>query len=297
MREFASAVAFLVFAVGIALFAGEPEDVSAWVKKHGGQFRHHTADNGGPGYEIVLPQSLQESDWKDFLALKPTKTWDLNLRPCTKLPAASVRELKDLPALRTLWLPVATTDEEVKHVATALPHLTRLILQETKVTDAGLKPLARMTNLAHLHLGATAVSDNCWTELAAIPALESVSLSNNAAITGKGLEKLAAVRSLRKLDLSKTKVTDDTAGTIARLAGLRELSLRELPVTDQTAKALSGLTELRELNIAYTQITDAAIADLARLKNLETINVDGTKMTTSGVKELKKALPNCRVLR
>src|SRR5688572_8288100 len=92
-------VALLLTPFALAGRADEAADVAAWVRKAGGQFRHHTSNNGGPGYEIVLPRQTTDADLKAFLSLKPTKLWDLNLGPCRQLSAGAVKELRGLPAL------------------------------------------------------------------------------------------------------------------------------------------------------------------------------------------------------
>jgi len=217
--------------------ADEPAEVAAWVKKNGGQFTHHTSNDGGPGYEILLSNSTTDADLKAFLALKPTKLWDLNLGPCRKLSADAVKELRDLPALRALRVPVATTDDGVKYIVSALPKLETLILQETKVTNASLPTLAALKKLTNLYLVATPVTDDCWKVLAAFPALVKVSLSYTS-VKGEGIKQLAAIQSLRELDLQNTAVTDSAIDELAKLTTLETLSVGNTKLTDAGIKKL-----------------------------------------------------------
>ena len=45
------------------------------------------------------------------------------------------------------------------------------------------------------------------------------------------------------------------------------------------------------------QITDAGLVHLKGLTGLQTLNLAGTKVTDAGVAELKKALPNCEIIK
>lgn len=275
--------------------ADEAADVGAWVKKLGGQFSLVTHPDGGPGYEVLLPRHTSDADLKAFVALKPTRLWLLNLAPCRELSAVAVKQLRDLPALESLRVPVATTDDGVKHLAGALPNLRQLILQESKVTDAGLRPLVGLKRLSRLNLTAIQLTDACWKELAAFPALEALSVSHTP-VTGKGISQLAAVKSLTDLSLGQTAVTDEAASEIAQLSGLRELDLWQRPITDAFVKKLVGLGELRRLQLYGTSVSDNAMDDLAKLTKLEAVFLGRTKVSEAGVQKLRKALPKCRVV-
>src|SRR5258708_4084850 len=95
------------------------------------------------------------------------RNMQLHVEALHEVTAEAVKELRTLPALEILRVPVATTDDGLKHLAAAFPNLKALILQESKVTNAGLRPLARLKHLTRLNLTATSISDDCWKELAA----------------------------------------------------------------------------------------------------------------------------------
>jgi len=92
-------------------------------------------------------------------------------------------------------------------------------------------------------------------------------------VTDAGLKELAALKTLQTLDLWGTKVTD---------VGLKELAT---------------LKTLQTLDLSDTQVTDVGLKELAALKTLQTLDLSGTQVTDMGKAELRKALPNCRVLR
>ena len=55
--------------------------------------------------------------------------------------------------------------------------------------------------------------------------------------------------------------------------------------------------EIIEVFLRGTQITDAKLVRLKGLNNLQELYLTGTKVTDAGVADLKKALPNCLIIK
>src|SRR5262245_8896046 len=91
-----------------------------------------------------------------------------------------------------------------------------LNLEFTKVTDAGLKPIAGLKSLTILHRAYAPVSD-------------------------AGLKHLSGLKSLTRLHLSQTKVTDAGLKHLAGLKGLTELGLGNTQVTEAGLKHIADL--------------------------------------------------------
>ena len=73
--------------------------------------------------------------------------------------------------------------------------------------------------------------------------------------------KLAALRNLRKLDLSDTSIGDVTARALATLPVLEELDLTDTRVGPEGVRALGAVKTLRRLGLAWTcsdEVTRAA---------------------------------------
>ena len=78
------------------------------------------------------------------------------------------------------------------------------------------------------------------------------------------LKRIAAIRTLGSLDLSKTEITDEG---LAHLKGLRRLSsldLSDTQITDAGLETLRDLPALRLLQAHRTGITDAGVEKLER---------------------------------
>lgn len=130
--------------------------------------------------------------------------------------------------------------------------------------------------------------------------------------TDADVEKLAGIKTLKKLDLSLTYVSDVGAEAIATLpqleelnlftaefitdaavaflrsnTNLRVLNLRGTDVTDTSLEYVSQLANLRVLDISFTQIGDVGMEHLAPLSELEELNVGGMKISGAALHVLK----------
>ena len=88
-----------------------------------------------------------------------------------------------------------------------LEKVTRLILNGTKkVTDAGLKEVAKLKRLKGLYLEGTEITDAALKEVAKLKQLNFLAL-NLTLITDAGLKEVAKLKQLRFVNLKDTKVT------------------------------------------------------------------------------------------
>ncbi|MDO8589325.1 MAG: P-loop NTPase fold protein [Armatimonadota bacterium] len=120
-----------------------------------------------------------------------------------------------------------------------LGDVTRLYLSGTGVTDAGLREIAKLTNLQWLDLSRTGVTD-------------------------AGLREIAKLTNLQELGLSGTGVTDAGLREIARLTNLQGLFLGGTGVTDAGLREIAKLTNLQALGLSGTGVTDAGRNELKR---------------------------------
>ena len=96
-----------------------------------------------------------------------------------------------------------------------LENVTALWLGGTKITDAGLKDVAKVQQLRYLYLFDTKITD-------------------------AGLKDVAKLQKLIYLDLSDTQITDESIKQIAKLQQLKELNLMNTKITD------AGVAELKK---------------------------------------------------
>ncbi len=168
-----------------------------------------------------------------------------------------------------------------------LTNLQHLDLNNTQVSDVAA--LAGLTNLQRLDLNNTQVSD--VAALAGLTNLQSLALgdtqvSDVAALAGllslqslslghtqvSDVAALASLTSLQSLTLWGTQVSDVAA--LAGLTNLQSLDLWDAPVSD--VAALAGLTNLQNLDLGDAPVSD--VAALAGLTNLGSLDLRGTRV-------------------
>jgi internalin A len=99
------------------------------------------------------------------------------------------------------------------------------------------------------------------------------------------------------LRLDGLEVTDAGLKDLVGMKNLTVLQLGVTKVTDAGLKHLAGLKQLAVLELHRTAVTDVGLLELVELKNLIKLDVSETKVTDKGVVKLRKALPNCRIIR
>jgi hypothetical protein len=102
------------------------------------------------------------------------------------------------------------TDKEVALLSGVAEQVYALNLADSKVSDAGLVPLAGLKNLNALHLERTPVTDGGMEHLKGLAGLQYLNVYGTA-ITDAGLAPLKGLKNLRRLYLWQTKVSYDAA--------------------------------------------------------------------------------------
>lgn len=72
---------------------------------------------------------------------------------------------------------------------------------------------------------------------------------------------------------------------------------KTLAVDDDAVAILLRFRKLRSLDLRDTQITDEGVRHIAALRRLDQLDIRGTRITDDGLNKLRKALPNCEIIR
>ena len=167
-------------------------------------------------------------------------------------------ELGLLTNLSTLKLDETSVDDAaIAQLFASNTGLTRLSLRNTQITDATLKTLAQQTQLVELELG-------------------------DGEITVAGLEA-STFAPLNLLALNSRKFTGELFATWRPT--VRRMDLSRSGVSDSDVHLLANILNLQELSLAYCDVTDESLKKLAKL-NLEKIDLTGTKVTATAAVEL-----------
>ncbi len=102
------------------------------------------------------------------------------------------------------------------------------------------------------------------------------------------LEHLTGLKSLRKLDVALTEISDEGMRFIAELKGLEVLKLdtNGVEISDEGLTELAALTELRNVTLGTTAVTDEGLGTIARWTKLEELDLSWTGVTNAGVTKL-----------
>lgn len=198
---------------------------------------------------------------------------------------AALPQLKVL-ALDGLWV----GDDAVASLAKSNT-LQELYLKGTIISDEALRTLGSMPSLRKLRLAATGITDDGLSHLAPLANLVELDLSENASLSNTGLESLAGLTSLQKLNLWRLPVGDQGILGLRHLKNLTWLNLDNTQLSDAGLDVLSDMNKLTFLHLGSTAITDDGLSKLAHLKNLRDLKITRTAVTEAGAFKLKALLP------
>lgn len=140
------------------------------------------------------------------------KLYSLQITHCSSVTDAGLVHARKLGEVRAVYLGEGVTDAGINQLET-MPRLVLLDLRQTKVTDACLDSLVRMTMLDSLNLPGT--------------------------ISHQGLERLLVLPKLRGISVTNG-LTDDAIPVLMKFTHLNDLTL------DSTGISKEGLERLRE---------------------------------------------------
>ncbi|HUQ90614.1 MAG TPA: hypothetical protein VM120_02960 [Bryobacteraceae bacterium] len=224
----------------------------------------------------------------------------------SRVTPAGVESLRaGLPSVRVLYTEQAASSAMTDAQLAKLPRDSRTLnLEGAQISDAGLRHVARLTNLEELNLSNTSVSDAGLAHLAGLQKLRKVVLANTY-VEGEGL---AHLKSVADLDVHGSPLTNGAVSVLAGLTGLRRLSLASTDISDGAAldqlksvvaldlgstdltdsglKALASLPQLEELILRDARFTDKGLVHLAGLKNLRRLDLIRTRISDQGMRHL-----------
>ena len=153
----------------------------------------------------------------------------------------------------------------------------------------------RSGHIVEISLARTWATDADVERVAAVKTLKRLDLSLTY-ISDRGAERLKGLDQLEELNLFAAEFITDAA--IAFLRGhqqLKILNLRGTDVTDTSLEYITQLPQLKSLDISFTQISDVGLEHLASLTDLEELKIGGNKISGVGLHALK-LLPKLKKL-
>jgi len=164
----------------------------------------------------------------------------------TDLQLAGLKKIEAVGALTTGDVRRAT-DRGLGSLA-ALPHLRKLTLSQSAATNATAAVLDDCKELRLLYLGNARLGDAGLLAFQKLTKLEVLDVSNNPAITDKGLAHLAQMSRLEQLYIGGTAITDKGLEELRPLEGLTRLHVTNTMITSPAAEAFErSMPNLRQV--------------------------------------------------
>ena len=224
-----------------------------------------------------------------------------------------MKEIVKLVNLKGLFFQGSLITNENLKFLSELKNLEELGLQGTQVNNEGLRHLAACKGLSYLCLtgdftekGISYLKDvnslktlyvfsdpkftnECLKPVSQMPQLERFSIHWVDTVTDDGIQYLASMPNLRKLDLYNAKLTDKACEYISQIKTLDYLNLPNHQITDE---GISRICELENLKFLWaggsssSPLTDKSLVSVSKLKNLEELCIAGNGFTDEGVKNI-----------
>jgi hypothetical protein len=156
-------------------------------------------------------------------------------------------------------------------------------------TDLDLDTISLLSGLEELDIG-VGIGLGMGGQPAA-PGGGNCRLTGGIRVTDFGVEKLAKLKNLRRLNISGARLTPEGI-QVLRLLPLERLSLFASHTLDDAAAAvLAQFPQLSHLDISYTKVGDQGLQQLAKVKSLRAVYLTETGVTPEAVEAFRKQNP------
>lgn len=201
--------------------------------------------------------------------------------------------LRDLP-LDTLTCSCPRLGDSGLHHMYLLPGLSKLVLERSDVSAAGIAELAVLSRLGDLTIRYRDLDAEAFAALSMLP-LERLILGPGKLLDPKA-EGLGVLVRLRELEIDLEGFGDAAAPQLATLVALERLGLGDSEISDEGLVHLAALTRLQRLELHHTRVTKHGLAHLRDMRALEVLELDHSDIVDEGVAHLA-GLTSLRELR
>jgi Leucine-rich repeat (LRR) protein len=254
-------------------------------------------ENGFTTWEALM-QFVESASSRQGLAVKPVQAFvklgDVKTGEVRSRSWAEVRAFLDAHERAVLHAHGQITDDALR-IITRGGGIESLELGGSKrVTDEGIRHLARLPELRELDLSGTAITDEGLAVLTQLPHLERINLSGTR-VTDAGLQHLRGCHELREIHLMWTRTGDEVFRVLAGKPSVRRVASGNL-VTDAGLASIAHIPAFRqwmggEESMGLTSyenapnqltlrgmFTDEGMRHLGTLEGLSGLNIDAAEL-------------------
>jgi Leucine-rich repeat (LRR) protein len=143
-------------------------------------------------------------------------------------------------------------------------------------------------NVVAADLRASWITDSDMPALARLSSLKRLDLSLTR-ISDRGLRALKTAPAIEELNLYfAEQIGDEGTAVLRNWKHLKRVNLRGTKVTDSTLEVLAGLPGIERLDIGWAQITDTGLEHLSALTSLRWLTMGGNKLTDAALQFLRQ---------
>ncbi|KAI9094596.1 hypothetical protein DFS34DRAFT_628342 [Phlyctochytrium arcticum] len=210
--------------------------------------------------------------------VKLTNLEELRLNQCTQITATGLELIATkMSKLSIFHFPTRHLQNETLYKICCLP-LRELDLSESRsLTSAGFNDMHSLSRtLRSLYLNKVAIDDSVGEQIVKLRNLLQLQMDDTP-ITDNFLANIRAFRQLQSLSLSGCRhVTDEGVGHIVNsdyARTLSKLSLGRTGITDEGAESCEALVNLAFLNLEQTEVSSRALELRSKLPHLRTLRM------------------------
>lgn len=230
--------------------AQQRPDLARWYA-HAIAQTHHLLDSGSTAARQTIYQQLADR-YRIKVDFDPSKDG---------APFASA----DRGLLRFLQI----DDQHLQDNIPATPP-KQIVLADCQVSEQGLATIPASPNLR-------------WLDLAGLP------------VGNRAVFRLAPNPfTMEQLRLERTRIDSGLKGWLAKATNLRELDLSSTRIDDESIRAINA-PNLSVLWLTGTQVSDASIPVIASMRSLQSVDLQQTRVTGAGIGRLRSTRPKLEI--
>lgn len=183
------------------------------------------------------------------------------------------------------------TEREIAEVLLSLN--CRVVFKENgktlrEVSDLTGLPKGEFTINSVRFDGNDRLGDATTIMLGSLENLETI-FFNSPYTTNVGLANVSQLKTVVRLVIDGSKITDEGLGALQTMERLQDLSMKSTSIVGPGLIAIKDLTSLKSLEFSSCkELTDLGMPHLARLDNLASLDLHGTQVTDRGIAFLGK---------
>ena len=214
------------------------------------------------------------------------------------LTGASLKKLEKQIALEELLLvDTITSDEDLSALCQNLKNLRRLTLRRlTKLSDRGLGALNELKNLRNLSLLNLSIGGSGFESVAALASLRALDLRGCNQLNTEDYQLLAKMTGLTDLKIGGASVNADVLRIVALLPNLTGLTVEDATVTADLWEELFANPQWSEnmTSLAFARmysINDRVLEKLSNFKKLKSLSLRAAPVRGAFVRNLAEDSP------